>query len=349
MGDQPKKLLILQIYDILKKYSDAEHPLSQQKIIELLREEYGVEVERKAIRRNLMNLAEFDHRIRYTKSTRNAPNAKAKDWKSTVATEFYFLPDFDDTELRFLIDSVLYSPCISANQKNRLVKKIENLSSTHFRSRVKHVGVPSPDAGDNQQIFYSIEQLDEAIGKGKKVRFQYLEYDLDKKLHPKTRSGDTPIEYTVTPYQMAVREGKYYLICCHDHNDNLSNCRIDRISEIAVLDEPGKPFRDVKDEPGDHLDLMRYMKEHPYMYSGETIRVWLRIVREMVGDVIDLFGKDVTFSDEDDTHVTVTVCANKLAIEHFAKSYAQHVIVLEPKGVRESVKKSLEEAAKKYN
>lgn len=33
------------------------------------------------------------------------------------------------------------------------------------------------------------------------------------------------------------------------------------------------------------------MKKHVYMYSGGNCRA-------MIGDVIDLFGKDVVFSDE---------------------------------------------------
>ena len=38
---QPKKLLIVNILDILRKYSDEEHRLSQREITELLKSEYG--------------------------------------------------------------------------------------------------------------------------------------------------------------------------------------------------------------------------------------------------------------------------------------------------------------------
>ena len=37
---QPKKLLIVNILDILRKYSDEEHRLSQREITELLESEY---------------------------------------------------------------------------------------------------------------------------------------------------------------------------------------------------------------------------------------------------------------------------------------------------------------------
>ena len=43
MSLEPKKLLILRIYRILEEYSDAEHPLTQARILDLLYRDYGVE------------------------------------------------------------------------------------------------------------------------------------------------------------------------------------------------------------------------------------------------------------------------------------------------------------------
>ena len=40
-----KKLLVINILDILNKYSDAEHRLKQKDFIDILRKEYGMEVE----------------------------------------------------------------------------------------------------------------------------------------------------------------------------------------------------------------------------------------------------------------------------------------------------------------
>ena len=55
-GRQPKKLLIMNILDILRRYSDEDHLLSQREIGELLRNRYGMTADRKAIKRNLMDL-----------------------------------------------------------------------------------------------------------------------------------------------------------------------------------------------------------------------------------------------------------------------------------------------------
>lgn len=42
------------------------------------------------------------------------------------------------------------------------------------------------------------------------------------------------------------------------------------------------------------------------MYSSGNVRVKFRIVRVTISDVIDLFGRDVRLSDEDEEGVTVT-------------------------------------------
>lgn len=189
--------------------------------------------------------------------------------------------------------------------------------------------------------------IGQAIGKGKKVSFQYLAYGTDKKQYPKLRS-DGSDRYVVSPYQMAAKEGKYYLICNFDKYDDISNYRLDRIRDIHVLDEPAKPFGSLQWSNGQTLDLAEYMKKHVYMYSSGDRRVKLKIVKAMVSDIIDLFGKEVVFSDETETHVSVSAYANEMSVEQFAKSYAPDVIVLEPQDMRERMKTWLEKASAAY-
>lgn len=68
----------------------------------------------------------------------------------------------------------------------------------------------------------------------------------------------------------------------------------------------------------------------------------------MIGDVIDLFGKDVVFPDETEESVTVSVYTNEMSAAHFAQSFAPDVTVLEPKKLRENVKNQLQQALGKY-
>lgn len=56
---QPKKMIIINILDILKRYTDENHRLSQREIMDILEREYDMKVDRKAVKRNLMNLIDF--------------------------------------------------------------------------------------------------------------------------------------------------------------------------------------------------------------------------------------------------------------------------------------------------
>ena len=121
----------------------------------------------------------------------------------------------------------------------------------------------------SQQLFYTIEVLDEAISKGRQVSFTYNSYGTDKKLHPRRDSAGNVREYIVNPYQIAAANGRYYLICNYDKYDNVAHYRLDRITNIKLLPIPAKPMEQVKGlEHG--FDLPRHMAEHVYLFPGES-------------------------------------------------------------------------------
>ena len=57
-GFEPKKLALIRIWQILKENSDCDHPLTQEEIGNYLERDYGIEIERKAIGRNISLLKE---------------------------------------------------------------------------------------------------------------------------------------------------------------------------------------------------------------------------------------------------------------------------------------------------
>ena len=99
-----KKLLVINILDILNKYSDAEHRLKQKDFIDILRKEYGMEVDRKAVRRNLSYLLECGYDIEYTEQIRTKKNGE----QETIYTDWYIERTFSTSEVRLLIDSLLF-------------------------------------------------------------------------------------------------------------------------------------------------------------------------------------------------------------------------------------------------
>lgn len=359
----PKKLVILYILDILQKYTDEEHRLSQKEIQDILKREYEMTVDRKAVKRNLLNLIEYGSNIEYREVSRKDIFRK-KDFVSykgtsdfadkeiseddLLWTDFYLKQKFTNEELRLLIDSMLFSKHIPYSQAKELIKKLESLSNIYFKSCSQYIYPLPVERTDNKQVFYNIAILDDAIRKKKKVLFEYAEYHTDKKMHLKKREDGSVREYIITPYQMAVQEGKYYLICNYDKYDDISNYRVDRIRNIQILEEKGKPFETLKWSGHQPMNLNEYMKEHVYMYSSENAFVKFRIVKAMISDVIDLFGKGVNFSEETDTHVSVSVHVNERAAEQFAKNYAPDVVILQPKRLRGKLRDDLKKAWEAY-
>lgn len=102
---QPKKLLILNLLELLKQHTDAGHRLSQQEIAALLRREYGMKADRKTIRRSLLDLIEAGYDLEYTETTRT--NRRGEE--ETLLTDWYLRHTFTDSELRLLINSLLLS------------------------------------------------------------------------------------------------------------------------------------------------------------------------------------------------------------------------------------------------
>ncbi len=345
---QPKKLLIMNILDILRRHSDENHRLSQKDIIDLLRKEYDMKADRKSVSRNLTDLMDAGYSINYSQTVRMMPNKKTGEAEENVMlTDFYLDRDFTDGELRLLIDSLLFSKHIPYSQCRELVEKLEGLSSVHFSARIKHIRTMPDNAPQNKQIFLTIETLDEAISAGRQVTFQYCGYGTDMRLHPKTDSEGKARAYTVSPYQIAAANGRYYLICNCEGHENIANFRLDRISNIQLSASPARRM-DTIAETRNGFDLPRHMAEHIYMFAGESVPVTFRAEKSVLNDVVDWLGGNLEITGETDTHFTARVRINYQAMRCWALQYARQVRVLSPRRLVEDIQKDIQSAAENY-
>ena len=357
-------MLTVYILEILWNYSDENHRIAMTDIAKHLEIDYSMKVDRKTIRRTLFDLIEiYEYPIgkeikerispkmdpRTNQPIINPKTGEPETVDNSIWCNLYYEHDFTDHELRLLIDGLLFSKYIPYSGCKELVEKLERLTSKHFHSRVAHIARLPENRTDNKQLFWNIDLLDEAISKNRKISFKYLAYDTDKKMHPKKRENGTDRIYVCTPYQMVAQEGKYYLICNYDKYDDISNYRVDRIADLEIIDEKGKPFEALKWSNGQRLDLVTYMKEHPYMYSSDNVHVKFRINPEMISDIIDIFGTDVRFMDKDETGVTVFTTTNEEAMRQFAQNFAPDVVVLEPKRLRDRIRENLKRAVEVYD
>ena len=348
-GKPGKKLCIFYILEIMKERTDENHTLKQSEIVNILRDEYDLKVDRRTVKTNLKDLEALGYDVRWKETGRETKNYKTGKLEDTsIHSQFYIVRDISDSELRLLIDSLLFSNHIPYRQCKKLIEKIERRSNKYFKSHMTHIHAMPKDNTDNKQIFYIIDMLDEAIRNKKKVAFKYLDYGTDKKMHKKCIADGTEKTYIINPYQMAAKEGRYYLICNYDKYDDISNFRIDRITDIEILDDKVKPYEKLEVSNGKRFSLSDYMKQHIYMFSSENVRVNFRINKSLISDVIDMFGTDINFYNETENTVCVKANVNEQAMVQYAKNYVPDIVILEPENVRQKVIQELKNGLNAY-
>lgn len=325
-GTANKKMLNMLILQILSDYSDSNHRLTQQDIIKHLEHDYGISCDRRSVKNNLISLMEMEYEI------------------SMEQGIFLQTRSFEDSELRMLIDSVLFSKAISSNQAQELILKLKKQGTKYFEPKVSHViNLPELQHSDNKQIMYSLDVLNDAIETKKKVSFTYNTYGTDFKYHPKRDE-----KYIVSPYQMVANNGKYYLIGNYEKYENISHYRIDRMTDVVMLNEKVKDLKRMK-EFANGFNLPKHMAEHIYMYSGESVVVKLKTTKSMMDELVDWFGKEFRVLKEDEGNIIVRVKCNERAMLYWALQYGMSVEVREPVSLRHAIQEAIGEMYETYH
>lgn len=346
---QPKKMIILDILDILKKHTDEDHKLSQQQIQDLMEKEYGMKVDRKTVRRNLSKLIEFGFPVKYRGSEyeSDAITRNGRNGEETILTDWYYVHEFMNGELRLLIDNVLLTDGLSKKDRISLIRRLENLSSKYFHSVILKIDMDIYGQPLNREVLLTLENIGNAIADGKQLSFHYCDCGIDGELHFRLDSNGKPKQYTINPYQIISKNGHSYLIGNLPQYDDLTHFRIDRIKDCKDIDTPSKPLRMLKGfEAG--IRLSEYVKEHPNLWSGNTVHITFRCRQYMMNDVADSFGTDIRIEELPDDMMKVHVQASESSMLHWAIQFADAVEVLSPNSLREQIAETLRTALKKY-
>ncbi len=312
----PATLTALKIVNLLKEWGDQNHPVAQTAIASAL------DVDRKTVSRCLEVLqGHMDYDIVHEKRG------------------VYLIPDddaFELSEIRLLIDSVLASKVISAEQTDTIVQKLSKLLNKHDRTHIRHIhAYKNWSKVENAGVFWTVEVMDDAINKRVQVSFDYNAMGVDKKLHVKSC-------HVISPIQLVFANGQYFVLALVDGEQELCSFRIDRITNVKLLDVPS---RQTEKEIRWSDIASTYAEGHPYMSFGDTEFIRLRIVRDEIGRVFDVFGTKVWIapcSDEDERYenmVEVTFRANTEDVYRFMVLNADVAEIMEPHSVRARILK----------
>ena len=279
-SNESKKAALLYMYRIFCEHSDRAHQLLQKDIVNLLRSEYGIQLERKAVARNIDVLTNAGYDIR-------------------SGNKGYYLASrqFDDNEIRLLIDSVLSSRHISTQQTKTIIKKLTKLSSEHFRPRIKHIyTVDGLEKSENQGLFVNLDLIDKAIDDRKKVSFVFNSYGADKKLHEGA-------EHIVSPLRILMRKHRYYLLALERGDEAepkfvgdplIRLFALDMITNMRITDSEAQMHDIKKMEYDEFIDT--YQNEF-ILPMQRPERVTFICTEASIGTAINIFGKkNLTFT-----------------------------------------------------
>ena len=320
--NQKQKLLLILSY--LQENTDEKHVVTTAQLTEYL-ERNGITAERKSIYSDINTLIDMGYDI----ITR-----KGKDGGYALVSR-----DFELAELKLLVDAVQSSKFISEKKSNKLIKKIEKLTSRHEGHKLqRQVFVANRVKTDNESVFYNIDGIHEGIATKHIINFVYSEWDLKKQLVPKNDGK----RYVVKPLLLVWDDENYYLVAKDAQTDVTKHFRVDKMTDIVVENEK---FVDSETD----ATPAQYSKEHFAMFSGEDEVVTVRFDRKLIGVVIDRFGKAVSIipKGEDcfDARLKVKVSNQFYG---WLTGFGNSAQIISPENVVEEYKQLVKEIYNKY-
>ncbi|MBR2953601.1 MAG: WYL domain-containing protein [Clostridia bacterium] len=283
-----QKLRLLYIIDILSKKSDEEHPMSATQIMDYLREDYGIDCERKTVYDCIECLNEYGYEI-----------IKSQSPRGYFMTPYYFEP----AELRLLIDAVQSADFISAKKSKSLVKKFSSFASEYQYKRIeKQVYIDNRNKCANENLFILIDIISSAILARKQIEVVYRRRKI---VDGKTARYEEK-SMTINPYALIWADDHYYLVGNYSKYDNLIHLRIDRLKSVKVLDTYSRHFSEVSPYQTS-FDIADYSNKHLSMFSGDIKPVEMICNNTMIEDFVDQFGEKVSMKPYDDENFIAKV------------------------------------------
>ncbi len=279
-----QKIKIIKILEILSMYSDEENTISTTEIIRRLKDE-GIDCARKALYDDIKTLNEYGYEVMQVRKKQN---------------EYYVVErKFDVPELKILIDAVGCANFITEKKSEELTTKLANLAGSYkaevlSREVLNHNELKKT----NEKIYYTIDAVEKAIQKGKKIEFKYFDTDIDGN---RVYRKDGAV-YVINPVKLTISDNKYYLICYSDKHPELSSYRVDRMDNV-VISEENKTHKPCEKEQ----NVKKYVNGLFGMLGGKKEKVDLKVQNslKMTEVINDKFGKEKIITKKTDEYFVI--------------------------------------------
>ncbi|MBR2988525.1 MAG: WYL domain-containing transcriptional regulator [Clostridia bacterium] len=327
-----KRIRILKIWEMLYNETDEDHPVSTEQIRARLKE-YGIESDRRTIYDDIAVLEKSGYEIMRERGRSN----------------LYYVEDrvFEPSEVMMLMTAVRATASITERKTEELLGKVSSLAGKPRGEILRRKTVEFDTVKSiNEHIYFSIDRITNAIISGKKVSFNYFDYDenCQKAYRKDRRNPEINKLYTVNPVATVCSNDKYYLICYHDNHDELTHYRVDRMSGVEVLKANIK-----KNENAQEYQIKKHKLQLFGMYGGKEERVTIVADAKLLDVMYDKFGKTVTFSKTDNGKISFeAVVQLSPAFLAWCCSFGNKLKVTSPQSVVEEIKKYLKSTLNQY-
>ena len=319
METKPKILYLLKI---LTERTDEFHPLTTNQLIAILDKEYGISVHRTTIPKDMAVLKEFGIDVITIHSTQ---------CKYFIGNRRFELP-----ELKLLIDAVESSKFITTKKTEELVAKIKTLTSENNAKKIKRNNYVSKAVKpDNEQIYYIVDAINDAINNNKKISFQYYDYTRFK---DKILRHDGEV-YVLSPYHLVWHNDYYYVVGYSEKRKDVICFRVDRIANVPVI------LEDDRMPMPSEFHLNEFVKTAFNMYGGETVLVDLQCNNKLMKTMIDRFGEDAkTYAYDMESFHIITEVEVSQTFFGWVFGFNGDVRILGPESVKEEYRKMIKTA-----
>lgn len=317
---------VLYIVNILKKYSDIDHMLSVQDIIDYIEKIYKVKNDRRTIERNIELLKEkLDYDIEITKQGNK---------------NYYYLlnnpdTDFEPGEIRTIIDTFSYATFVPESVSNEIINKCKNMQSIYENEKLKDYQIYSNDIKtNNMEVIKNIEDVSSAIYNKKKISFDYYKYVLNPTL--KTSKAGS---FIVSPYTIIYSIQELYLVALDESESLLKKFRIDRMKNIKLLEANSKKIK--KESINEIVNASISM----YGSKGKDIEVICK--NNLLNNVIEVFGKSSKITKYDNEHFKLVMNKDIEAFKYYVLKNIECIEIIKPKELKDEIDKILKDYLRK--
>ena len=285
--DIESKLRPLYLLKILKEQTDENHKLSTVQLCHILKDEYGIDTFRTTIKTDIEALQQAGYLIQVTRSSQNLYNYQERD--------------FSLQEIKTLLDALHSSQMINGDYREQLINKIYKLAGPFKANELKRNWI---DAQSNftisSQITQTVDIINEAINKRRKIKFRSFCYNIKKIAVP---DRDMHI---FNPLFLLKKKGHICVAGFLSNSQEVYIQRIDRIYGIPEITEE-VVMTPANAVPNTCLDI-------PFYYFGTDIKeVELQVDNTLMDEILDRFGLAATTyaCDQNSFRVLSTVGINQ--------------------------------------